>query len=121
MNTLLYQVVSGIVAALIVIAWTRPGTFVFLRDKGTDFPSLSRLGQYTALLVSTWVMATMALKGEVQEWLFIGYMLAWAGAQFGSLYLKSKGQGGVTTTETRSSVATTVTPAPLNPNKGESV
>jgi len=94
-TTLLYQVVSAAVAVLVLIVWVRPQSFRFLLDKGSAFPSLGRQGQYTAMVISTWVLVTVTLvkKGDVQEWLFIGYMFAWGGAQFGSLWLKVKGQG----------------------------
>lgn len=92
MDAVLYQTVSAIVAALVLLVWVRPQTFVFLLDKDSDFPSLGRQGQFTAMVVSTWVLVTVTLKGGLAEWLFVGYMFAWAGAQFGSLWLKVKGQ-----------------------------
>jgi len=102
-DSLLYQVTNALVAALLIVVWVRPQVFRFLLDKGNAYPSLGRLGQFTALVISTWVLVTVTLakKGDVQEWLFIGYMLSWAGAQFGSLWLKMKGgQSGTTTTAT---------------------
>jgi len=90
---MLYQVVSAVVAGLVLVVWVRPQSFQFLLDKGNAYPSLGRLGQFTAMVVSTWVMVTMTLRDGLAEWLFLGYMLAWAGAQFGSLWLKVKGQG----------------------------
>lgn len=41
--------------------------------------SLSRLGQLTALVVSTGVLIYQTVKGQLTEWLYIGYMTAWAG------------------------------------------
>lgn len=93
MDSLLYQTVSALVAALVLVVWVRPQTFVFLLDKDSNFPSLGRQGQFTAMVVSTWVLITVTIKGGLAEWLFVGYMFAWAGAQFGSLWLKVKGQG----------------------------
>lgn len=89
----LYEVISAFVALLVFFVWIRPQVFPFLLDKGTTFPSLGRQSQYTAMITSTWVLVTATLmkKGDVPEWMFIGYMLAWAGAQFGSLWLKTKG------------------------------
>jgi len=109
-DSLLYEVVTALVAALVMVVWVRPQTFKFLLDKGSLFPSLGRQGQYTAMIVSTWVLVTVTLvkRGDVQEWLFIGYMLSWAGAQFGSLWLKMKGgQAGTTTTNTSTTESST--------------
>jgi len=92
METVLYQAVSALVAILVLVVWVRPQMFRFLLDKDNSFPSLGRQGQYTAMVVSTWVLVTVTLKGGLAEWLFVGYMFAWAGAQFGSLWLKVKGQ-----------------------------
>ena len=115
MDSTLYEVVTALVAMLLMVVWIRPQTFKFLLDKGSYFPSLGRQGQYTALIVSTWVLATVTLvkKGEVQEWLFIGYMLSWAGAQFGSLWLKMKGGQAGTTTTTTTTDSSSTTSAPV--------
>jgi hypothetical protein len=110
MTSYLHQVVSALVAALVLIVWTRPQTFKVLLDKDSDFPSLGRQGQYTAMVISTWVLVTITLNGTVAEWLFVGYMVAWAGAQFGSIWLKLKSQvppGTTTTTETSSRATST--------------
>ncbi len=90
MNTLLFQTVSALVAMVVVIVWVRPQTFPFLKDKDTQYPSLGRQGQYTALIVSTWIIVAESLARPVSEWLFTGYMFAWAGAQFASIWLKLK-------------------------------
>ena len=108
MNSALYQAVSAIVAALVLVVWVRPQTFRFLLDKGSDFPSLGRQGQYTAMVVSTWALVTVTISGNLAEWLFVGYMLAWAGAQFGSIYLKMKSEIGGSTTTTDSRTTRTV-------------
>jgi hypothetical protein len=102
-ESVLYQAVSALVAILVMFVWVRPQMFRFLLDKGSDFPSLGRQGQYTAMIVSTWVIATVTLENGLSEWLFIGYMFAWAGAQFGSTWLKLQGRG---TTVTSSSSST---------------
>lgn len=88
----LYQVVSGIAACIVLVVWLRPQTFRFLMDKGNAEPSLGRQGQYTALIVSTWAFVQLTLTDKLTEWFFAGYMLAWGAAQFGSLWLKMKGQ-----------------------------
>ena len=94
MDTLLFESVSAITAMIVFVVWLRPKTFDFLKDKDTMYPSLGRQGQFTAMIVSTWIIVVAAIKGAVNEWLFTGYMFAWAGAQFGSVWLKLKGQNG---------------------------
>jgi hypothetical protein len=108
MTSHLHQVVSALVAALVLIVWTRPQTFAVLLDKESNFPSLGRQGQFTAMVISTWVLVTITLNGTLAEWLFVGYMFAWAGAQFGSIWLKLKAQAppGTTTITESSSRAT---------------
>lgn len=49
--------------------------------------SLSKFGQLVALLVSTWVLIYETRKGHLTEWLFAGYMAAWAGANLLNKYL----------------------------------
>lgn len=41
--------------------------------------SLSRLGQLTALVVSTGVLVHEVVKGRLTEWLLFGYLTAWCG------------------------------------------
>jgi hypothetical protein len=52
--------------------------------------SLSKLGQLIALGISSWVMVYQTRHGQMSEWLFTGYMLAWAGANFASKWLDRK-------------------------------
>ena len=87
----LYHTVSALTAVLVMICWIRPQTFPFLRDKQSQYPSLGRQGQYSALLISSWGFVTMILYKGMSEWYAGLYMLAWAGAQFGSVWLKLKG------------------------------
>jgi len=64
--------------------------------------SLSKFGQFVALGVSSWVMVYQTRHGQMSEWLFTGYMLAWAGANFASKWLakdKSTDKYTVTTSE----------------------
>lgn len=100
MDSLLYQLVSGAVAAYVLVVWVRPETFKWLMDQDTGYPSSSRRAQETAMVTSTWALVTLTLKNNVAEWLFVGYMIAWAGAQFGSIWLKMKGQSSGTTVTT---------------------
>jgi len=91
MDSLLFQTITGIMALFIFWTWLRPGTFRFLLDKGSTEPSLGRIGQFTALVVSTWAFMSLVLSNLLTEWFFTAYMLAWAAAQFGSIWLKVKG------------------------------
>lgn len=49
-------------------------------DSRTHRVSLSKCGQLFALLVSTWILIHETRAARLSEWLFIGYMAAWAGA-----------------------------------------
>jgi hypothetical protein len=63
-----------------------------LTDKGSNRLSLARFGQATALIVSTWALVNETVTGRLTEWLFTSYMLAWVGAQLGSLAFKATGK-----------------------------
>ena len=51
---------------------------LFLDD--TEKMSLGKTGQFIAMVISTWVIIYQTRAGLLTEWLFAGYMLAWAGA-----------------------------------------
>jgi len=110
--TLLHEVGTALIVMVIIVAVLRPTAFRYLLDKDSAEPSLGRIGQFIALMTSTWVFVTLVLMKDLNEWFFIGYMGVWAGAQATSLFLKIKGQAGATTTETSStsSSSTKVTP-----------
>ncbi len=67
---------------LILLRWhVSDGQFDFrytLMERGRI--SLSRLGQLTALVVSTGVVVHQTVKGQLTEWLFLAYIGTWAGA-----------------------------------------
>jgi len=52
--------------------------------------SLGKLGQAVALMVSTWVLIHETRAGVLSEWLFIGYMAAWAAANLTSKFIDTK-------------------------------
>lgn len=52
--------------------------------------SLSKFGQLLSLLVSTWIIIYQTRHGLLTEFLFSGYMVAWAGANAFNKYLESK-------------------------------
>lgn len=49
--------------------------------------SLYKVGQLLALLTSTWIIIYQTRHGQLTDWLFTGYMLAWSGANLFSKYL----------------------------------
>ncbi len=89
-------VILTITVAVQLYRWHKePGGFDLrdlLTDKGSNRLSLARTGQATALVVSTWALVNETLTGRLTEWLFTSYMLAWVGAQLGSLAFKASGK-----------------------------
>jgi hypothetical protein len=84
---------AGILIGLLqLIVWFRPRVLEYLLDPVTNKPTLGKVGQMTALLTSTWGFIALVELKSFSEWFFILYMIAWAGAQFGASYLKSKEQ-----------------------------
>jgi hypothetical protein len=51
-----------------------------LVDTSTGKVSLYKVGQATALMVSTWVLVHETRAGTLSEWLFAAYMFVWTGA-----------------------------------------
>lgn len=77
-------VFTMVVYVLILAKWhMSKGTFDFklalLDPPHPDGASLSRLGQLTALVVSTAIIIYFAVLGKLQEWLFGLYIGTWAG------------------------------------------
>jgi hypothetical protein len=52
--------------------------------------SLQKFGQVTALLVSTCAIMHELFNGRLSEWLFAGYMVAWAGSNAVSKWIDSR-------------------------------
>lgn len=81
---------SGMFLILIMAKWQwQAGPFDIrqsLLDPVTGQVSLSRLGQFVALYMSTALLSYESSKGRMQEWLFIGYMAAWAGTYIAAKY-----------------------------------
>ena len=69
---------------LVLIKWhTDNSTFDFRRaliDPATKEISFSRLGHFVCLVVSTGIILHAACLGRLTEWMYSGYMFAWAGA-----------------------------------------
>lgn len=92
---LLQWILCLMVLALIV-------TFVYLqlKDDSIDLrwlimerpnkPSLSKIGQIVALLVSTWGFVVLVLKGQMTETYMLVYMGTWTGSTMIHSYLSKK-------------------------------
>jgi hypothetical protein len=52
--------------------------------------SLSKTGQLVALLVSTWGFVALTRAGNLTEWYFMAYMLAWSGANIARQVIEAK-------------------------------
>jgi hypothetical protein len=90
-NTDNLVLISGaIFLILLLVLWHK--------DKSVDFDmktalmyegrfSLSKFGQFIALMTSTWIIIHQTKLGQLSEWLFTGYMLAWSGANLLSRYI----------------------------------
>jgi hypothetical protein len=105
----LIDMCSAIVFIITVVAWVKPTQFRYLMDKGNAEPSLSRIGQFTALLLSSWAIVVTVMHDKLAEWGFGMYMAAWAGAQFGSIYMKVKNDS------LKSSAPPADSPPPISP------
>ena len=85
---------AGVIVVLILAIWHLNSTSKFDASQivtNTDGTfSLSKFGQLLSLLVSTWIIIYQTRHGLITEFLFSGYMLAWAGANAFNKYLESK-------------------------------
>lgn len=52
--------------------------------------SLSKVGQFVALMVSTWTVIYTTRHGQLTDFVFNGYMLSWAGANLASKIIDLK-------------------------------
>lgn len=51
------------------------------KEHGELKVSLSRFGQLTALIVSTWGFITLTSNDKLTEWYYTSYMMVWAAAE----------------------------------------
>lgn len=75
---------------IIVIACFMTGVYLQMRDDPIDLrwlilertnkPSLPKIGQIVALLVSTWGFVILVMKGQLTETYFMCYMTVWSGS-----------------------------------------
>ena len=86
----------GTILFLIILSWWHARKNVefdvkdIFIDGRTNRLSLAKLGQFVAMLVSTWIIIYQTRHGLLTEWLFTGYMLAWAGANIAGKWLDKK-------------------------------
>jgi hypothetical protein len=112
--------VVGLTILLIVLVYWHMSSDVrfdlrdLLIDSKTKELSLSKTGQFLALLISTWVLMYETRAGRLTDWLFTGYMLAWAGANSLNKYLEQKnGSSQSSTTISTTSVSIADPQAPI--------
>lgn len=60
-------------------------TDAFLDHTGKT--SFARIGQFSALAVSTWAFVFLTVDGKLTEWFFLGYMSIWVGNGIGHKWL----------------------------------
>jgi len=81
-------------ALLVLLLWQRGASSFDLQDLLTDSKtgkaSLQKTGQLVAMLVSTWVLIHETRAARLTEWLFMAYMLAWAGANLAGKWLETR-------------------------------
>ena len=61
-----------------------------LLDQKTGKASLAKLGQFTALSVSTWSFVYCTLHGTLTEFYFGTYMAAWAGTNLANKWIDQR-------------------------------
>lgn len=57
-------------------------------------PSIHKIAQLTALVVSTWGFVVLILKGSISETYYIGYMVTWSGSVALDKYLSRDRRAG---------------------------
>jgi hypothetical protein len=96
--SLLMLIIMAAALATTMVAWHKSPQAFDLKwlvvDTKTEKVSLSKVGQLAALLVSTWGFVVLIEKDRMSEWFFMGYMLAWTGANLANkMVTKSDGKG----------------------------
>lgn len=61
-----------------------------IADEQTKQPSIHKVGQLTALIMSTWLLVYLTLHDKMDGTYFTTYMAIWAGAQVANKYLSTK-------------------------------
>jgi hypothetical protein len=61
-----------------------------IADEQTKQPSIHKVGQLTALIMSTWLLVYLTLHDKMDGTYFTTYMAIWAGAQVANKYLSTR-------------------------------
>jgi len=85
-----FLVITLLYSLLVLVALIKPQTFKFLLDKGTEFPSLQRQGQYVALVTMTWGFFYLVSSDKLTAEYAASYALIFTGSQALSIWLKMK-------------------------------
>lgn len=85
--------IGAFIAFYILAQWhfSKDNTFDLkssISDEGKF--SLSKFGQLTALVLSSWVLVYQTRHNALTEWLFMSYISTWAVANGFSKYLETK-------------------------------
>jgi len=88
---------------LVALAFIAILAYVQMKDDALDLrwlimdrphrPSLTKIAQVVALVVSTWGFVVLTMKGLLTEGYFLSYMATWSGSAALDKYL-NKGNGG---------------------------
>lgn len=62
-------------------------------DTQTRKVSLFKVGQFVALIISTWAFVVLVQRNLLTEWFFAGYMLTWTGASLANKWIATGGKG----------------------------
>lgn len=81
-----------------------------ITDPRTHQPSVHKMGELVALIVSTWLIVYLALNGKIDENYFGLYMAVWAGAQVANNWIGNKYSPTASSTTVTSSTVSTVVP-----------
>lgn len=88
---LLFTVAATLVAVLLfywhISSKSRVDLQYLFVDTETQQFSIFKFGQVIALFVSTWVLIRETNHDRLNEWLYGGYMLAWAGVNIANRYI----------------------------------
>jgi hypothetical protein len=91
MTVILLLITVAAVAVLLKIQFTKDNfdlRSIIADDKGR--PSIHKLGQLTALILSTWLLAYLAFHNQMTGEYFGTYMGVWAAAQAADKWLNNR-------------------------------
>jgi hypothetical protein len=94
--TLLLLVISAGVGVLIYAQYKKDNFDLraLIVDPVTKQPSIHQLGQFTALVISSWGLVVLVLHDKLTEAYFSIYMAVWAGANTLDRFLTIRDENG---------------------------